>query len=80
MEEQITFFLQANNNPDVSALTVWDMLKAFMRGQILSFTANMKKKKKTRNWNNCDQTSYLKSATLTKNMRNTKPQSYTTKK
>ena len=35
MEGQISLFLDINNTPDVSALTVWDALKAYMRGQII---------------------------------------------
>lgn len=41
MEEQISFFLDTNNTPGISALTVWDALKAYMRGQIISYTANI---------------------------------------
>lgn len=44
MEEHISFFLETNNTLDESLLTVWDALKAYLRGQIISFTANMKRK------------------------------------
>lgn len=44
MEEQITSFLEINNSPETSSLTVWDALKAFLRGQTISYSANMRKK------------------------------------
>lgn len=44
MEEHISFFRETNNTLDESLLTVWDALKAYLRGQIISFTANMKRK------------------------------------
>lgn len=42
-EEQITHFLETNNTPDISALMVWDALKAYLRGQIISYTAIKKR-------------------------------------
>ena len=44
MQEQISTFLEINNTPETSSLIVWDALKAFLRGQIISYSANMKKK------------------------------------
>lgn len=44
MKEHISFFFQTNTSPDTSSLVVWDALKAYLRGQIISYTANMKKK------------------------------------
>lgn len=44
MEEKITFFFNVNTTPDTSSLVVWDTLKAYLRGQIIPYTANMKKK------------------------------------
>lgn len=43
IEEQIGFFFDTNTLTEISSLTVWDTLKAFLRGQIISYTANMKK-------------------------------------
>ena len=42
IEQEITFFLATNNTPQVSGLIVWDALKAYLRGQIISFTARKK--------------------------------------
>lgn len=47
MEEQISLFLEINNSSETSSLVVWDALKAFLRGQIISYSANMKKKAST---------------------------------
>ena len=44
MEEHISFFFQTNVSPDTPSLVVWDALKAYLRGQIISYTVNMKKK------------------------------------
>lgn len=37
---QLSLFLEINQMPEVSCLTVWDTLKAYLRGQIISFVAN----------------------------------------
>lgn len=44
MKEQITLFLKTNATGETSSLIIWDTLKAFLRGQVISYTANMKKK------------------------------------
>ncbi len=44
IKEHITFFFQTNDTPDISCLAVWDAFKAYLRGQIISFTANMRRK------------------------------------
>lgn len=44
IKEHISLFFQLNATPDVSSLVVWDALKAYLRGQIISFTANMRRK------------------------------------
>lgn len=44
LEEQITFFFDTNVSSETSSLTIWDALKAYLRGQIISFSANMKKR------------------------------------
>lgn len=44
MREQITMFFQTNTIEETSSLIIWDALKAFLRGQIISYTANVKKK------------------------------------
>lgn len=43
VEEQIAFFLLTTVSPETSNLSVWDALKAYLRGQIIFYTANMKK-------------------------------------
>lgn len=44
MEEQITFFFDTNASSETTSLTIWDALKAYLRGQIISFSASMKKR------------------------------------
>ena len=46
ISEQISSFLSINISPEVSNATVWEALKAFLRGQIISFTANSEKIRK----------------------------------
>ena len=46
ISEQISSFLSINIFPEVSNATVWEALKAFLRGQIISFTANREKNRK----------------------------------
>lgn len=43
VSKQISLFLETNQTPEVSCLTVWDTLKAYLRGQIISFVANKHK-------------------------------------
>lgn len=38
--DQISFFLDTNASSEVSSLTLWDTLKAYLRGTINSFLAN----------------------------------------
>lgn len=42
MEKEITFFLATNVSPEMSNLVVWDALKAYLRGQIISYTIHMR--------------------------------------
>ena len=44
MKDQIDFFFRTNTSPETSSLVVWDALKAYLRGQIISYTVSMKKK------------------------------------
>ncbi|KAF3847423.1 hypothetical protein F7725_020451, partial [Dissostichus mawsoni] len=44
LKDHITFFLEMNTTSDTSALMVWDALKAYLRGQIISFTAHKRRK------------------------------------
>lgn len=44
MEEQVTFFFDTNASSETTSLTIWDALKAYLRGQIISFSASMKKR------------------------------------
>uniref|UniRef100_A0A669BLX6 Uncharacterized protein n=1 Tax=Oreochromis niloticus TaxID=8128 RepID=A0A669BLX6_ORENI len=44
--EQIDFFLQVNSTDGISASTLWETLKAYLRGQFLSHSAYMKKYRK----------------------------------
>lgn len=51
MEEQIISFFEIHKSCETSSLIVWDALKAFLRGQIISYSANMKKKASTERLN-----------------------------
>lgn len=46
--EQINIFLESNITPEVSYSTIWESLKAFLRGQIMSFCSHKKKQKQGR--------------------------------
>lgn len=43
--EQIDFFLQVNRTDDSSASTLWETLKAYLKGQIISRSAHIRKMK-----------------------------------
>lgn len=43
LSNQITMFLDINITPDISIITVWESLKAFMRGQIIAYAVNKKR-------------------------------------
>lgn len=43
MEEQIAFFFNTNSSDETSSLVVWDAMKAYLRGQIISYSVNMKR-------------------------------------
>lgn len=43
--EEIDFFLQVNRTDGISASTLWESLKAYLRGQIISRSACMRKMK-----------------------------------
>lgn len=43
ISDQIAHFLEFNLTPDVSISSVWEALKASLRGQVISFTANKKR-------------------------------------
>lgn len=39
-------FLEINKTPDISASVLWETLKAYIRGQIISYVSHEKKQKK----------------------------------
>lgn len=43
--DEIDFFLQVNRTGDISASTLWEALKAYLRGQIISRSSYIRKKK-----------------------------------
>lgn len=45
VETQIDFFLETNESPEISYSILWDTLKAFVRGQIISYQASANKRK-----------------------------------
>lgn len=44
LSDQIDFFLQTNNSPTVSRCTLWETMKAYIRGSIISYTASENKR------------------------------------
>ena len=44
MEKEKAFFLTTNMSSDTSSLIVWDSLRAYLRGQIISYTAQVRRK------------------------------------
>lgn len=45
ISKQIDFFLETNQTPDISKHTLWGAMKAFLQGQIISYNANVNKKR-----------------------------------
>uniref|UniRef100_A0A4W5RYX9 Reverse transcriptase domain-containing protein n=1 Tax=Hucho hucho TaxID=62062 RepID=A0A4W5RYX9_9TELE len=45
---QIDFFMITNRTPNISASTLWETLKAYIRGEIISYTAHENKLKRHR--------------------------------
>lgn len=43
INSEIELFLRINQTPGMSALTVWESLKAYLRGQVISFCAKQKR-------------------------------------
>ena len=48
ISKHIDDFMKTNQTPDVSLSTIWEALKAYLRGQIISYTAHERKKYKKR--------------------------------
>lgn len=46
ISKQIDFFLSVNKTPDVSTLVVWETLKAYIRGEIISYSGYERKIKR----------------------------------
>lgn len=42
ISSQIDFFFETNTTPDVSYSTIWEAFKAYIRGQIISYTAQLR--------------------------------------
>lgn len=43
ISSEITSFLEINQTPGMSPLTVWESMKAYLRGQITSYSAQQRK-------------------------------------
>lgn len=43
MNERIDLYISTNATPDVTASTIWEACKAFLRGEIIAYTANKNK-------------------------------------
>uniref|UniRef100_A0A1A8LYQ6 Reverse transcriptase domain-containing protein n=2 Tax=Nothobranchius pienaari TaxID=704102 RepID=A0A1A8LYQ6_9TELE len=48
INSQIVFFLDLNDTSDISSGTLWESLKAYIRGQIISYSAGERKRKMKR--------------------------------
>ena len=44
ISSEITFFLEHNQTPGMSPLTVWESMKAYLRGQIISYSTQQRKR------------------------------------
>lgn len=45
---QVDLFLETNESPEISYCTLWETMKAYVRGQVISYTAGENKKKSKR--------------------------------
>lgn len=43
ISSEITLFLEHNQTPGMSSSTVWEFMKAYLRGQIISYSAQQRK-------------------------------------
>lgn len=48
ISSQIDLFLEINQTPNMSPSTVWEALKAYLRGQIISYNAQLRKTRNNR--------------------------------
>lgn len=48
ISNQIVIFFSINKTPDISASLLWETLKAYIRGQIVSFVSNERRQKRKR--------------------------------
>ena len=46
INSQIVFFLELNDTPDISSAILWESLKAYIQGQIISYNAGERKKER----------------------------------
>lgn len=54
LSNQIDYFFETKRTPGMTHCNLWEIMKAFLRGQIISFSVGMRKKK-----NGEDQSDYL---------------------
>lgn len=48
LSAQTDFFIETNSTPDISHCTIWESMLAYLRGQIISYTANENKQRTKR--------------------------------
>lgn len=48
LSAQIDFFLETNQSPDTSHSNLWETMKAYLRGQIISYNASMNRRRSAR--------------------------------
>lgn len=59
IRSQIAVYMQTNDSPEVSDSTLWEACKAFIRGQIISYSAQLAKTKSERRKNITEQLTKL---------------------
>lgn len=48
LSAQIDFFLETNQSPDTSCCNLWEAMKAYLRGQIISYNVSMNRRRSAR--------------------------------
>lgn len=48
ISDQIDFFISTNKTPNMAASTIWETMKAYIRGEVISYTAHENKLRKDR--------------------------------
>lgn len=46
VSEQLIFFFQVNKTPEITASVLWETMKAFIKGEIISYKAHRRKSRR----------------------------------